>query len=169
VSEKDDPKRAVIARRIREARKSAGLSQGQVAKLMGLQHRPIISEIEAGKRRVTAEELSKHAELFDVTVAWLVGEAPESVETIDPRIQLAARELKKLKPEDLDRLIGFSRACARKTTRPIRTGANHENATDVRRIFRQVRADPKGHQGSGQGAVAGEARPDQPDLYFRFV
>jgi transcriptional regulator with XRE-family HTH domain len=105
VSEKDDPKRAVIARRIREARKSAGLSQGQVAKLMGLQYRPIISEIEAGKRRVTAEELSKHAELFDVTVAWLVGEAPESVETIDPRIQLAARELKKLKPEDLDRLM----------------------------------------------------------------
>ena len=105
MSEKDEAKRAVIAQRIREARKSAGLSQGQVAKLMGLQHRPIISEMEAGKRRVTAEELSKLAELFDVTVAWLVGEAPESVETDDPRIQLAARELKKLKPEDLDRLM----------------------------------------------------------------
>ena len=105
MSEKDNSTRAIIANRIREARKSAGLSQGQVAKLMGLQHRPIISEIEAGKRRVTAEELSKLAGLFDVTVAWLVGEAPESVETDDPRIQLAARELKKLKPEDLDRLM----------------------------------------------------------------
>ena len=105
MSEKDDSTRAIIANRIREARKSAGLSQGQVAKLMGLQHRPIISEIEAGKRRVTAEELSKLAGLFDVTVAWLVGEAPELVETDDPRIQLAARELKKLKPEDLDRLM----------------------------------------------------------------
>ena len=54
---------------------------------------------------MTAEELSKLAELFDVTVAWLVGETPESVETDDPRVQLAARELKKLKPEDLDRLM----------------------------------------------------------------
>ena len=48
MSEKDEAKRAVIAQRIREARKSAGLSQGQVAKLMGLQHRPIVSEMEAG-------------------------------------------------------------------------------------------------------------------------
>ena len=43
--------------------------------------------------------------MFDVSVAWLVGEAPETVETDDPRVQLAARELKKLKPEDLDRLM----------------------------------------------------------------
>ncbi len=96
--------RALIAARIREARKSSGLSQGQIAKLMGL-HRPSISEIEAGNRRVSAEELSKLAELLDVTVAWLVGDAPESVETDDPRVQLAARELKKLKPQDLDRLL----------------------------------------------------------------
>lgn len=96
--------RVLIAERIREARKSAGLSQGQVAKLMGL-HRPSISEIEAGNRRVSADELSKLADLLDVSVAWLVGDAPETVETDDPRIQLAARELKKLKPEDLDRLL----------------------------------------------------------------
>lgn len=96
--------RSLIAERIREARKSAGLSQGQVAKLMGL-HRPSVSEIEAGNRRVSADELSKLADLFDVSVAWLVGDAPETVETNDPRIQLAARELKKLKPEDLDRLL----------------------------------------------------------------
>jgi transcriptional regulator with XRE-family HTH domain len=104
VSENEDQKRARIAERIREARRSAGLSQGQVAKLMNL-HRPTISEIEAGNRRVSAEELSTLANIFDVTVAWLVGEASETVETDDPRIQLAARELKKLKPEDLERLM----------------------------------------------------------------
>ena len=68
-------------------------------------HRPTISEIEAGNRRVSAEELSTLANMFDVSVAWLVGEASETVETDDPRIQLAARERKKLRPEDLDRLM----------------------------------------------------------------
>lgn len=100
----EDKKRTQIAERIREARKAAGLSQGQVAKLMSL-HRPTISEIEAGNRRVNAEELTAFANMFDVTAAWLVGEASETVETDDPRIQLAARELKKLKPDDLDRLM----------------------------------------------------------------
>ena len=104
MSDMADNKRARVAERIREARKSAGLSQGQVAKLMDL-HRPTISEIEAGNRRVTAEELSALADIFDVTVAWLVGEASETVETDDPRVQLAARELKKLKPDDLERLM----------------------------------------------------------------
>jgi transcriptional regulator with XRE-family HTH domain len=104
MSENEAECRAVIAERIREARKMAGLSQGQVAKLMGL-HRPSISEIEAGNRRISADELKQLAGLLDVSVAWLVGDAPETVETDDPRVQLAARELKKLKPKDLDRLL----------------------------------------------------------------
>jgi transcriptional regulator with XRE-family HTH domain len=104
VSGTEEKRRAQIARRISEARKSAGLSQGQVANLMEM-HRPTISEIEAGHRRVNADELSTFANLFDVSVGWLLGEASETIETDDPRIQLAARELKKLKPEDLDRLM----------------------------------------------------------------
>jgi transcriptional regulator with XRE-family HTH domain len=51
-----------IASRLRLARESAGLSQGQVAKKMNL-HRPTVSEIEAGRRRVSAEELARFAEL----------------------------------------------------------------------------------------------------------
>lgn len=104
MSGKEEHRRVAIAERVREARKQAGLSQGQVAKLMGL-HRPSVSEIEAGNRRVSAEELMKLAELFDVSAAWLMGDVPESVETDDPRVQLAARELKKLKPQDLERLL----------------------------------------------------------------
>ena len=99
-----DSKRAVIASRLREARKMAGISQGQVAKLLEM-HRPTISEIEAGNRRVSAEELSKFAEMYDVTVSWLLAETAEQLETDDPRLQLAARELSKLKPDDLDRLL----------------------------------------------------------------
>jgi transcriptional regulator with XRE-family HTH domain len=97
-------KQTVIAERIRAARKMAGLSQGHVARILEM-HRPSISEIEAGNRRVSADELSKLAEIFDVSVSWLVGDAPDTLETNDPRLQLAARELSKLSPTDLDRLM----------------------------------------------------------------
>lgn len=99
-----DKKKAIIANRIREARKMAGLSQAQVAKMLSL-HRPSISEIEAGNRSVSAEEMAKLAEIFDVSVSWLIGEGAEKVDVHDNKLQLAARELQKLKPEDLDRLL----------------------------------------------------------------
>jgi hypothetical protein len=68
-------------------------------------HRPSISEIEAGNRRVSADELTRLADLYDVKVGWVLGEAPERVATNDPKLQLAARELSKLKPDALDRLM----------------------------------------------------------------
>lgn len=104
MTEGTDSKRAVIASRLREARKMAGVSQGQVARLLNM-HRPTISEIEAGNRRVSAEELTKFAGIYDVTVSWLLAETAEQLETDDPRLQLAARELSKLKPDELDRLL----------------------------------------------------------------
>jgi transcriptional regulator with XRE-family HTH domain len=97
-------KRAQLAVRLREARKLAGLSQGQVAKLLGL-HRPSVSEMEAGNRRVSSEELAQLAELYDVSVGWLLGEVADTLDISDPKLQLAARELSKLKPEDLERLL----------------------------------------------------------------
>jgi transcriptional regulator with XRE-family HTH domain len=99
-------RRAVIASRIREARKAAGLSQGQVAKLLGLQ-RPSVSEMEADRRRVSSDELARLAELFDVNPKWLLGDGAERVDPHDTRLQLAARELAKLKPEDLERLLAL--------------------------------------------------------------
>src|SRR5688500_3948689 len=96
-----EQKRAIIASRIREARKAAGLSQRQVARLLGL-HRPSVSEIEAGHRRVTADEITRLAELFEVNSSWLLGEGTAKVDPHDTKLQLAARELQKLKPEDLD-------------------------------------------------------------------
>lgn len=97
-------KRSIIASRIREARKAAGLSQGQVAKMLGLQ-RPSVSEMEAGNRRVSGDEVARLAELFDVSPGWLLGEGAHRADPHDAKLQLAARELGKLKPEDLDRLL----------------------------------------------------------------
>src|SRR5437016_4117656 len=88
-----DSVRAAIANRLRVAREQSGLSQGQVAKLLGL-HRPAISEVEAGRRRVAAEEVSRFAEIYNVSVSWLM---KEESEVPDPAVELAARELAKLK------------------------------------------------------------------------
>ena len=74
-----DARRAAIALRLKLARKMAGLSQGQVARLMGL-HRPSISEAEAGRRKVSAEELADFAVRYGVSVAWLGGSTPLTVE-----------------------------------------------------------------------------------------
>ena len=99
--------RQAIASRLRLARKMAGLTQGQVAKRLGW-HRPTVSEIEAGRRKVAAEELSGFSDLYGVNVPWITGE-DESDPTSD-RAKLAARELSKLKDEDLDRLLQLIRA-----------------------------------------------------------
>ena len=96
--------RRAIGNRLREARRLSGLSQGQVAERMDM-HRPTISEVEAGKRRVSAEELSRFAALYDVSVGYLTGDAPDTMSLEDPRLKLAARELQKLPKESLDKLL----------------------------------------------------------------
>ena len=68
-------------------------------------HRPSVSEIESGKRKVSSEEIGQLAEIFDVSVSWLIGEQGDTLASDDPRLQLAARELGKLKPDDLDKLL----------------------------------------------------------------
>ena len=99
-------KREAIASRLRAAREAAGLSQGQIARLLGW-HRPTISEIEAGRRGVLAEELVEFARLYGVSVEWLSCSDTEVVDPADDRLKLAARELAKLKPEDLHRLLTY--------------------------------------------------------------
>ena len=92
-----------LAERIREARELAGLSQGQAAKQLGF-HRPTISEIEAGRRNVKAEELTAFAELFGVETSWLINGEVEK-EKLNKEILAAARELSSMKQEDLDTLL----------------------------------------------------------------
>ena len=93
--------RLALAMRLRAAREQAGLSQGQVAKILNY-NRPTISEIEAGRRKVAAEELPHFAETYGVTIAWLTNELQQDH---DPTVELAARELKKLKPQDLNTIL----------------------------------------------------------------
>ena len=98
--------RQAIAARLRLGRKLAGLTQGQVAKIRGW-HRPTVSEIEAGRRRVSADELTSLAELYGVSVSWIV---EEEHSLSSDRARLAARELGNLRDEDLDRLLEVIRS-----------------------------------------------------------
>ena len=82
----------------------AGLSQAQVAKMLGLP-RPSVTDMESGNRRVGADEISVLAELYEVSATWLLGEGATKVDAHDDKLQLAARELDKLKADDLDRLL----------------------------------------------------------------
>ena len=94
-----------IAERLRLARVQAGLSQGQVARILH-KHRPTVSEIEAGRRRVSAEEVGMFADIYEVSAGWLLGREGDSAE-LNERVQLAARELAKLRQEDLDRVLSL--------------------------------------------------------------
>jgi len=105
---------ASIGKRLKEARKQAGLTQGQIAKIMSM-HRPTISEIEAGRRKVSGEEVSSFADEYGVATSWLLEGAADSIRDVDSKIFLAARELSKLKDEDFDKLM--------KLLRTIRHGA----------------------------------------------
>jgi len=67
-------------------------------------HRPTVTEIEAGRRKVSSEEISEFARIYEVSVAWLLG-ADQGEEDIDDRVKLAARDLTKLKKEDLDKVL----------------------------------------------------------------
>ncbi len=101
---KADSPQTEIGERLRWAREQAGLSQGQVARFLGM-HRPTISQIEAGQRALRADEVGQFAELYDVRKAWIItGESLLSDEN-DPRVELVARELRKLKKDDLDSIL----------------------------------------------------------------
>ena len=104
-----EERRRAIASRLRLSREMAGLTQGQVAKTLGW-HRPTVSEIEAGRRRVSAEELATLAEIYGVNLPWIVGEEEEEAGLAADRVKLAARELSKLREEDLDRVLQLVQA-----------------------------------------------------------
>ena len=104
-----DQRKAAIAARLVLARKQAGLTQGQVAVILKLS-RPSISEAEAGRRNVTAPELSKLAEVYGVDVGWLSCSGTEKPDAVGDRVQLAARQLGKLKPGDFEKVINLLEA-----------------------------------------------------------
>jgi transcriptional regulator with XRE-family HTH domain len=97
-------RRKLMSSRLSIARKNAGLSQSQVAATLNLP-RPAISEIEAGRRRVSADELIQFADIYSVDLDWIAGRGEDRTDLIRDRLYLAARNVAKLKKKDLDKVI----------------------------------------------------------------
>lgn len=96
--------REKIASRLKEARILSGLSQAQAADKLGLQ-RPAISEIETGKRKVSAEEIIQFANLYKVDTLWLLLKEEEPDAQMTEQLKFAARELGKMSKEDVQKLL----------------------------------------------------------------
>lgn len=102
----DTPEAQVLAARLREGRKTLGLTQQDVADVVGIS-RPAVAEVEAGHRRVSALELKRMARLYRRSVAWLLGEVDD--EPPDEGLTLAVAALV---PADRDQVLRFARFLA---------------------------------------------------------
>lgn len=94
-----------VAKRLKIARENSGLSQAQVAREMKL-HRPTISEIEAARRQVSVREAKDFADIYGVSIEWLL-DIDQNKNDLDARLELAARELSKMKSGDLDKVMNL--------------------------------------------------------------
>ncbi|HEX8017457.1 MAG TPA: helix-turn-helix transcriptional regulator [Flavobacterium sp.] len=99
--------REQIAERLKEARVMSGLSQENAAKILQIQ-RPAISEIESGKRKVSAEEIIQFAKLYKVSTSWLLLKE-ENESALDEQTKIAARELGKMDESDRKKLLEILR------------------------------------------------------------
>lgn len=66
-----------LGRRIRQFRESRGLSQEALAKLLEVS-RPTLSLIEAGKREVSADEIKRLGDIFDVSIEAFFDETKDA-------------------------------------------------------------------------------------------
>ena len=91
-----------LGTRLKKAREYLGLTQEDVAKLIGVS-RVIITNIESGIRKVSAEELSKFAKIY----GWTMEELLEGNKEEKMAIPMFARTFKELSKEDQDEIINL--------------------------------------------------------------
>lgn len=97
----------MLAKRIKLLRKQKGLTQKQLADLLDISA-STVAMYETGRREPDTQTLNKFAELFGVSVDYLLGREKtdmerleENLARIDPRIQQAYRSLQSMDEEDL--------------------------------------------------------------------
>jgi len=60
-----------ISQKVKKLRKQKGISQQELAKLLRVS-RPTVSQVESGERKISADELVKLAEIFNISVEGLL-------------------------------------------------------------------------------------------------
>lgn len=101
--ETEREKEKLIAR-LKEAREYIGASQDHVAKFLGV-NRSAVSEIETGKRSISAMELKKLANLYQRPVSWFTDDV---VEGMPADIEYLARTASELSDNDRGELQRFA-------------------------------------------------------------
>ena len=95
----------ILSERLKEAREYCGFSQEEVARHLGVP-RSAISLIESGSRRVSAEELSRLAKLFQTTMESLAGHDQEASEP--DSVRMVARATADLSATDREEVLRFA-------------------------------------------------------------
>lgn len=90
-----------LGTRLKKAREYLGLTQDDVAKLIGVS-RVIITNIETGTRKVSADELSMLSKIY----GWTMEELLEG-EKIENNIPMFARAFCELSHEDQEEIINL--------------------------------------------------------------
>jgi len=96
-----------LARRLKEARKEAGLSQAEIAEQTGLS-RVAISEIESARRKVSSLELAALAKALGREPDHFLRAGGEESFGSSSAIGYLARTARQLAPEDQAQLVKFA-------------------------------------------------------------
>jgi transcriptional regulator with XRE-family HTH domain len=98
-----------VGERIRRIRQEKKISGTKVAQLLGITPQ-YYYDIEKGKRNLSAENASKIAKIFNVSVDYLLGRSESIIAEkvsnyeIDDRVRALAREIQDLNSGDIDLL-----------------------------------------------------------------
>ncbi|WP_158879590.1 helix-turn-helix transcriptional regulator [Amycolatopsis anabasis] len=90
-SEQQPTEQQLVGRQLRTGRETLGLTQDDVAGVLGIPRTSVIA-MEAGRRNVTALELRRLARLYRRSVQWLLGEENDAAE-VDNALYRATADL----------------------------------------------------------------------------
>ncbi|AVI86957.1 Helix-turn-helix domain-containing protein [Pseudomonas syringae pv. tomato] len=107
MSETDNEERLQIAERLRTAREYLGLSQAEIAQLVGLT-RTAITGIESGARKVEATELKRLSSIYRRSVEYLLTGC-EPAYSGPEQFAFLARAIKGLTQKDVDEVARFAK------------------------------------------------------------
>jgi transcriptional regulator with XRE-family HTH domain len=97
-----------LGRRLRDAREFLGLSQEQVADFLGMP-RPSVSAMEAGKRRVSFQEMNRIAQLYRRPLSYFSGDDVNEGDATSEALFRATQDLSSTDREQVLRFAQFLR------------------------------------------------------------
>lgn len=100
----DEQEWRALGERLREAREYLGISQQEVSSLLGVS-RPAVTQMEAGRRKVSTLELREFARLYRKPYEWLVGETKQADDDVTQALYRTTRELSE---RDREQLLNFA-------------------------------------------------------------